>query len=74
MCPMKMETLRYNKKTDRWEFEHQADEVHSGDALEFKIGNRFVLGRVGYQTGWVVMFPDARFRLMPEWLYPVRVQ
>ena len=50
------------------------DEVHSGDALEFKIGNRFVLGRVGYQTGWVVMFPDARFRLMPEWVYPVRVQ
>ncbi|RIV17891.1 hypothetical protein D2Q93_14810 [Alicyclobacillaceae bacterium I2511] len=70
---MKHGEIRYNKNTDRWVFENQSDGFHCGEALEFKIGNRYVHGRLEYGTEWVVIFPDARFRLMNEWVYPVRV-
>jgi hypothetical protein len=45
---MKMGTLRYDKDADPWVFDTQAGEVHKGEALEFKIGNRYVFGLLGH--------------------------
>lgn len=71
---MKIGELHYHKDIDRWVFEDQTDGYHCGAVLEFKIGNRYVYGRLECGKEWYVIFPDARFRLMKDWVYPVRVQ
>ncbi|RIV17901.1 hypothetical protein D2Q93_14720 [Alicyclobacillaceae bacterium I2511] len=70
---MRTGNLRYDVQTSHWVFENQKEGCHSGEALEFKIGNRYVYGRLEFKTDWYVIFSDARFFLMPEWVYPVRI-
>lgn len=70
---MRTGAFRYNKAIDRWYFENELFDYHCGEIVEFKIGNRYVPGRLEYEREWYVIFPDVRFRLMPGQTYQVRV-
>ncbi|MCF8568384.1 DUF5348 domain-containing protein [Alicyclobacillus tolerans] len=70
-----MGKFRYNSETDRWFFQSSDStfDFHCGDALEIKVGNRYVFGRLEYDDTWYIIFPDARFTLRKKWIYLARV-
>ena len=67
--------MTYDKAGDRWVVDAGNDllELHCGNFLEIRIGDRGVPCRIEFDRDWYVVMQEARFYLRKKDTYQVEV-